>query len=401
MGEGQLKILEMLFTWRDYVARVEDESIKYVMPTSVMFDIAKSTPRKYAELDIVLKRHPRHNHHTSILKFEKDLIERINIIIEQHSKILEKRIKEENKNIKRYDESSSSSSSDNQLEEAKVKIDDKKSITTFKNKENSNFKVEACPIEYTSKVVFPKNTETENQQNSSMKGFLGTKISLSNLIGYNPPKSEKSSKMLQKSNKDIIVQEPSTSENIVERVEEIKIEPQKSQKTEKIDKSALPEPISKKYKTKRGRRGNVIRDKTENQNDDQFEVNQNSLMTKATNVTKQSKEDYSNEAQVVQKTSLSQKRRDKKKKLQDNLQGFQDYQEPENPERSDKVRPNPKTWNAKLQAAEKVVGKQIDKLYCQSKGAFQKRAYDKTNKPKDAQKPNNRFEFLEDDSNSD
>lgn len=78
-----MQVLDMLLTWRDFVARVEDESTKYVMPNPVMFDIARSSPVNSAELEEVLSRHPHHTHHELVLKYEDDLLKRIKEIKEK------------------------------------------------------------------------------------------------------------------------------------------------------------------------------------------------------------------------------------------------------------------------------------------------------------------------------
>ena len=92
MGEGNIQVLDMLMTWRDYIARVEDESTKYVMPNDVLFDIAKSTPKDICDLKVILGRHPKQTFHEFIYKYEEDLLTRINKIIDSWTETIKSRI---------------------------------------------------------------------------------------------------------------------------------------------------------------------------------------------------------------------------------------------------------------------------------------------------------------------
>jgi exosome complex exonuclease RRP6 len=47
---SQFTTLKTLLKWRDYIARVEDESPGYVMPNHVLFQIAKDMPTTMNEL---------------------------------------------------------------------------------------------------------------------------------------------------------------------------------------------------------------------------------------------------------------------------------------------------------------------------------------------------------------
>jgi len=111
MGEGSIKILEMLLTWRDYVARVEDESVKFVMPNDVLFDLAKSAPQTLSDLEIVLKRHPKNTHHDCITKYSSDLLSRITSTISTHTLSIKSRIASKPVPCRASTPSSSSSSS--------------------------------------------------------------------------------------------------------------------------------------------------------------------------------------------------------------------------------------------------------------------------------------------------
>ena len=47
---NQLRILKMMFKWRDYVARLDDESTHYMLPNHILFAIAKEMPTTKNEL---------------------------------------------------------------------------------------------------------------------------------------------------------------------------------------------------------------------------------------------------------------------------------------------------------------------------------------------------------------
>ena len=47
---AQFSVLKALLKWRDYIARIEDESVGYVMPNHVMFQIGKDMPETLNEL---------------------------------------------------------------------------------------------------------------------------------------------------------------------------------------------------------------------------------------------------------------------------------------------------------------------------------------------------------------
>jgi len=47
---NQLRVLKMLLKWRDYVARMDDESNFYMLPNHILFSIAKEMPKTKSEL---------------------------------------------------------------------------------------------------------------------------------------------------------------------------------------------------------------------------------------------------------------------------------------------------------------------------------------------------------------
>lgn len=47
---NQLRVLKMLLKWRDFVARLDDESCHYMLPNHILFAIAKEMPSTKNEL---------------------------------------------------------------------------------------------------------------------------------------------------------------------------------------------------------------------------------------------------------------------------------------------------------------------------------------------------------------
>lgn len=48
--EGQLRVLKLLLKWRDYVARLDDESPQHMLPNHTLFQIARDLPLTKNEL---------------------------------------------------------------------------------------------------------------------------------------------------------------------------------------------------------------------------------------------------------------------------------------------------------------------------------------------------------------
>jgi exosome complex exonuclease RRP6 len=46
----QYSVLKLVLKWRDYIARIEDESSPYVIPNHIMYQIAKDMPTTKNEL---------------------------------------------------------------------------------------------------------------------------------------------------------------------------------------------------------------------------------------------------------------------------------------------------------------------------------------------------------------
>lgn len=47
---NEIAVLKMLLKWRDYIARVEDESSQYIMANHLLFQVAKDMPTTINEL---------------------------------------------------------------------------------------------------------------------------------------------------------------------------------------------------------------------------------------------------------------------------------------------------------------------------------------------------------------
>lgn len=401
MGDGQLKILEVLLTWRDYVARVEDESVRFVMPNDVMFDIAKSCPKTFTELDIILKRHPKHTHHEHIYKYETDLLKRINEIIVQHSKLIEQRVAAKSiKTQKVESESSSSSSSDSEQEEKKIAIPSKPIALA-----PTTFKVEISPILVQSKV-FPNLTAGYSQSfQSEVKQKSNKEINIYSLMGLKTtvPKPALSNPELNPAATatEMVVDDPSEL-NIVEKIELVTMpaQPQSDSKMEEVDPTTLPASMSSTYNMKRGRKNkNKQQNATKQQKlSEGGEESIGSLMTTVNKLAQQSRDNYTNEQDATQKQSINHKRRAKKQQIKDNLNGFDQYQELPEHEKAK----NPEAWKNKLDAAEAVIGRRIDRLIDQ-KGSYKKRgqAGAKNKNVEQDDKQDNRFDFLKNDSDSD
>jgi len=206
MGEGQLEVLQMLLVWRDYVARVEDESVKYVMPNDVLFDIAKSTPKTSTELEEVLRRHPKHTKHVSILKFEEDLLERINKSVKTCEDKIQKRVNNKKKNSAEFDPLNESSSSDDE-EEKKIPRSKKalpnKKIET--QKKQSTFSLQNVQIKV-DRITKPSNMFANTDNNVERSKQVGrinrfnTQLNMCELMGIQRsqvPQVEKSKKTLE------------------------------------------------------------------------------------------------------------------------------------------------------------------------------------------------------------
>lgn len=46
----QISVLKMLLKWRDYIARVEDESTPYTLPNHILFQLGQDMPTTRNEL---------------------------------------------------------------------------------------------------------------------------------------------------------------------------------------------------------------------------------------------------------------------------------------------------------------------------------------------------------------
>merc|ERR1712107_552027 len=58
LNTKQSAVLKSLFEWRDFTARQEDESIRYVLPNHMLIKIAELLPRETVELFSCCNPHP-------------------------------------------------------------------------------------------------------------------------------------------------------------------------------------------------------------------------------------------------------------------------------------------------------------------------------------------------------
>lgn len=83
---AQLSVLKVLLKWRDYAARIEDESTAYVMPNHVLFQMAKSMPTTRSEFRDCC----RSNYTSILMKYQDDIV-----------KIIDDKVKASKDKIKR------------------------------------------------------------------------------------------------------------------------------------------------------------------------------------------------------------------------------------------------------------------------------------------------------------
>lgn len=371
MGTGQLQILEMLLTWRDFVARVEDESTKFVMPNDVLFDVAKSTPKDLSELEQVLRRHPKHTHHESILKYEEDLLKRINETVAKCEETIKSKVESDKKRINsanHLDSSSSSSSSDSEEETKVVKPKSK-----VKSADTSKLQINIDSTKYPSKV-FHKGDQVQdeyvNPNNVVKLQKFETNDDLGTMMGLNPKYVAKLKKDMAPSHKEaveslpqnIVVEEVSHQElkDAVLRVEEVKIQhpdmyqdDNKSEKSNKSeDKIELPPSMSDKYHiTKKGKRSNKgisKRQKTGEQVEQltvvPIQPNEPTTMEKISEITKQVTKDTTVEDKVAETKA---NKRAKKIMIKSNLESGVEH--------------NPELWDQALEKCDKVVDRELNK----------------------------------------
>ena len=74
VGEDRLKVLKMLLKWRDYIARVQDESRAYVLPNHVLLEIARILPKTQNDLKDCMRSSSTP---LAIQKHSKELLEMI------------------------------------------------------------------------------------------------------------------------------------------------------------------------------------------------------------------------------------------------------------------------------------------------------------------------------------
>jgi ribonuclease D len=396
MGAGQMQVLDLLLTWRDFVARVEDESTKYVMTNPIMFDIARSSPENSAELEEVLSRHPHHTHHDLILKYEDDLLKRINDIKEKCAEIIQKKVAAQQKKVIANNHLESSSSSSDDEEESKVaKI--KKQIKAV---DKNDISIDVKDERYESKVfhwtketaIVEKNSEKHENPGSINKLKLHkfeASEDLGELMGLNPKYVAKLKNEALLKNQEEYGTTPETYrihqvskqelKDAVVKVEEAKIEiAQEKEESDGEDNILLPPSITEKYnikkKGKRSNKGKNKRQKTE-EADELSNVQLNSQPTIMSKIVDLSKEVNMNASQEIEAAQKANKR-ERKNMIKSSLQ------------EGDRL--NPEKWEKALEVWDNVVTKTISKTKREGKRGYK-------NKPKSGKtkkKQQNRFDFF-------
>ena len=340
LGEGQLKVLEMLMIWRDYVARLEDESIKYIMPNDVLFDLARSTPKDISQLETILKRHPKHTKHVTILKYQENLLEKITTIISAFEAKLKKRFEEEKKQVYEHNPFTSSDEDEKPKKTKKIvpakKVDPAKKVIepktavpvkqeTEQKKEERGIKRKAdVPNEkpmritfdsaFTTSRIFAQEDSPKNSENMAKIERFNKKVSLAMFLGIEEeeiPQTKKSKTLTEQIAEclpvDAKMEEEISKEdlgNAVMKVDEIKVQqvyiPQDEgdDKKQEEDPNDLPPSMREKYNIqKKGRTGNKrvkTGEDSELQNSEHKEGKM-SVMDKIKNITKNTKKNMTNE----------------------------------------------------------------------------------------------------------
>ena len=392
MGEGNLQILDMLLTWRDYIARVEDESIKFVMPNDVLFDIAKTSPKNITDLEIVLRRHPKHTHHELIIKYQDDLIERINKIIKDCTESIQSRVKHNvKKNAVVEDFSSSSSSSEDNDNNPNHKI--------YKPKEHSvlkagNISIQVSSDQIESQMYQNNSISLQEEKNKHKIDRFMTKTGIHTLLGIssdfiNTKREERKEDLLNMIPQNIVEEDNKMEldqerKDIVIRVEEI---PQKSvhiveQDMEDNINEELPKSIGEKYNIK-------IKNKRERKSNKRFKIGED---TEKIDLIQQNKQTVMNHiSEIAQKVkdnitnneigNKKEKKRNQKEQIRSRL--------------GNKEKLNPEKWEQMINSWEKVVNRNLSGRDQTKSNKNQKKTKIK-HKPNKGQKKNqNRFSFLD------
>lgn len=79
---AQISVLKMMLKWRDYVARVDDESPAYMFPNHIMFQISKDLPKTANEL----RDSCRATLPPAVQKYQNDLLSLIKQKVERKPK---------------------------------------------------------------------------------------------------------------------------------------------------------------------------------------------------------------------------------------------------------------------------------------------------------------------------
>ena len=400
MGEGNLQVLDLLLTWRDYVARVEDESIKFVMPNDVMFDIAKTAPKDLTELEVVLRRHPKHTHHDLIIKYHEDLITRISKVIKDCTENIKSRVNQNVKKVTTVDDfSSSSSSSDDEEEKPKAKLS-KPKINSSLNVENITIQVNSDQVN--SKMYQNSSLSLQEEKNKHKIERFMEKTGIHTLMGLEGSVQNKNQEMGDvsgdielKNEEDDKMELDQERKDIVVRVEEVKVKQEKHneqdiEENEEDDEQKLPKSMSEKYnvsaKLKKGKKSQKrIKTDEDTEQINLIQQNKQTVMSQISEITKKVKDSITNNEVINKKDRKRMQKAQLKSRLSNN----------------EKL--NPEAWNEMINSWEKMVGNQLTshnpnkankknkkQQKQQNKKGFKPRATNKEQK-----KMQNKFAFLD------
>jgi len=328
LGEGQMEILQTLLIWRDYIARIEDESIKFVMPNDVLFDIAKSTPRDFTELELILRRHPKHTHHESIIKYEEDLIQRINAIIANTEKKIENRVNNKKNSAMKYCPFESSSSSEEESKVSNLVTQKKENI--HENKPilaSDKIEVTVQNMGVMSEIFSTSRKVVNNDKNINRINEFNQKVNVCEIMGIAPEKMPEMATRPQKSLQaqidecmpteipKVIETTETDLKDAVLRVDEVDVQQihipkEKSDSESEEDKNKLPPSMREKYDIKKkSRRSKNKRIKTGEESEIKnplVKQNKETVMQQIKKITKKVKSNITNKEE---KTGTKSKKR--------------------------------------------------------------------------------------------
>ena len=81
-SENQLRVLKKLLKWRDFVARLDDESPDHMMPKHILFQIGRDLPRSRNDLRDSCRAHVP----PAVQKYEESLLSLIQTTLQKQPK---------------------------------------------------------------------------------------------------------------------------------------------------------------------------------------------------------------------------------------------------------------------------------------------------------------------------